>query len=171
MLHRNRQSGNVGLEFTLVGIPVLFVLISVINISYVMMTMHTMQAAAEQTARYVIGHGSDCAAKSNSCTTTVGTIAVVMTMFNAGVNPHQLQVTLTTASGASTSCNPLASCQSNSTVWPPSSNGDNQAGKDIMITASYPCYTVIGIFWPGAGNSNVFGKTVLQAYARQRITF
>jgi hypothetical protein len=170
MRRRKGESGNVALEFTLVGIPILFVLISVINISYTMMTMHTMQEGVEQAARFVIGRGSGCAANSNTCTTTLGVISDAMRLFNAGVDPGKLQVTLKTASGATTSCNPLISCHGNSTMWPPASNSDNDPGKDIIITADYPCVTVIAMFWPGAGVNN-FGQMTLHAYSRQRMTF
>ena len=170
MRRRSSESGNVGLEFAMVGIPVLFVLISVINISYTMMTMHTMQEAVEQTGRFVIGRGAGCAANSNTCTTTVGTISDAMRLFNAGVSPSDAQLTLTSASGATVSCNPLISCHGNSTVWPPATNKDNLPGKDIIVTADYPCLTVIAMFWPGSGISK-FGQMTLHAYSRQRMTF
>ena len=168
---RTRESGNVALEFTLVGIPLMFVLISIINVSFTMMTMHTMQEGVEQGARFVIGRGAGCAAHSNSCTTTIGTISDAMRLFDAGVDPRVLRVTLTTASGSSVSCNPLASCHGNSTPWPPAANGDNQPGKDILISADYPCVSIIGMFWPGAGGGILFGQMTLHAYSRQRMTF
>ena len=167
---RKQQAGNVALEFTLVGIPLLFILISVINISYAMMTLHTIQEAVQQGARFTIGRGAGCSDNSNTCTTTVGTIADAMRLFTPGVDPNVLQVTLKTASGAATSCNPLVSCHGNTTVWPPASNGDNIPGKDIVISADYRMLTVIGIFWPGGGG-NIFGPTTFHAYSRQRMTF
>lgn len=168
---RHRQSGNVALEFTLVGIPLIFILISIINISFTMMTLHTIQEGVEQGARFVIGRGAGCTAKSNTCTTTIGTISDAMQLFDAGVDPRVLRVTFTTASGTSTSCNPLASCHGNSTVWPPASNGDNLPGKDILLSADYPCFSVIGMFWPSDGGATLFGKMTLHAYSRQRMTF
>jgi Flp pilus assembly protein TadG len=167
---RIRRRGNVALEFTLVGIPVLFILISVVNISYTMMTLHTMQEAVVQGARFIIGRGAGCAANSNTCTITIGTITDAMRLFNAGVDPNSLRVTFTTASGATTACNPIISCHGNSTVWPPASNSDNVPGKDIIVSADYPCVTVIAMFWPGNG-MNKFGQMTLHAYSRQRMTF
>src|SRR5215471_18790761 len=55
---RNRQRGGSSLiEFTLVGIPIIFVLISTFEMSRGMWLYHTLAYAAREGTRYAIVHG------------------------------------------------------------------------------------------------------------------
>ena len=69
------ERGNHTLEFTLVGLPLTFLLFSIANMCFSMLTMHTLQEAVEQGGRYVVTRGSTCSAGTNSCTVTVQQIA------------------------------------------------------------------------------------------------
>jgi Flp pilus assembly protein TadG len=166
------RQGNATLEFVLVGLPLIFVLMSVASICFGMYTFHTMEEAVEQAARYVITHGSTCSTNGNSCAITVGTIAKTIASAAPGVINGSLDVTLIPNSGAGseTTCNPVTSCFSNSTAWPPSANSNNVPGNDIVITADFSYPSPIAMFWPGAGSSH-FGTMYFHAASRQRLMF
>ena len=168
MTRHAKERGSSALEFALLGIPLIFILISVANMALGMMTLHTMQEAVEQGARYAVTHGAGCVSGSNTCSVTVGNIATVISNNAAGIAPGQLNVTLKTNSGATTNCNPVTACTSSGTTWPPSS--DNSPGNDIIVMASYTFNPMIAMFWPG-GAADSFSITNFNAYTRQRLTF
>ena len=179
MSHCKGVRGSAMLEFSLIGIPTIFLLISVADLSFGMMTMHTMQEAVEQGARYVVTRGSTCSSGTNSCTVTVQQIAATIAAAAAGISPSQLQVTLTTNSGAATTCTTLSSCLascatscngSRATVWPPSGGTDNSPGSDVIITADYNFTSLITMFWPRVGGASV-SNTSFHAKSRQRLMF
>ena len=64
---RNRtRRGSSILEFVLVGIPIIFVLISLFEISRGMWTYHTMAYAVREGVCYATVHGKGCASP-NTC--------------------------------------------------------------------------------------------------------
>jgi hypothetical protein len=81
-----------------------------------------------------------------------------------------VNVTFTTQSGAATNCNPLNTCLTNSTVWPPSSNSDNRVGQKITISANYQFASALIFFWPGVGSQS-FSRIALPASSTQTIVF
>jgi Flp pilus assembly protein TadG len=181
---RNHRSewGNQTLEFTMVGIPLTFILFSIANMSLSMVTMHTMQEAVEQGARYVATRGSDCSSGSNTCTVTVEQIATLISVASAGISASKMNVTLTPAADTSNaiSCSPLntclagcgGSCNANlTTVWPTSTNSDNAPGKDIIISATCAVNAPMLLFWPGNSSTKNIGSTTYSAYSRQRLMF
>jgi Flp pilus assembly protein TadG len=172
MQPRNNRRGNATLEFTLVGLPLIFVLVSVASMAFGMYTMHTMQEAVEQGARYVITHGSTCSFGNNSCAITVGKIADRIASAAPGVINSSLNVTLIPNSGTAnqTTCYPVTACHGNSTAWPPSSNSDNSPDNDIRISADFTYTSPIAMFWPGAGFSQI-GAITFHALSRQRLMF
>ena len=54
------RRGAVTLEFTLVGIPLLFTLISTVEMSRGMWMYQTQAYAISQGVRYLVVHGADC---------------------------------------------------------------------------------------------------------------
>lgn len=153
------------LEFALVGIPTLFLTVSTVEISMAMWDYHTLEEGATVGARYVITHGATCA---GSCTVTVGNVVSKITANTVGLNPANLSVTLTSASG-STTYNPASSYTSNATVFPPSA--DAAVGDDITVTLSYTESNPFTMLW--TGNPVVSGGTsyTLGAKSRQRIVY
>ena len=172
MQHVKGRKGNAILEFTLVGIPLIFLMLSVANISFGMFTLHTMQEAVEQAARYVVTHGSTCSSGTNSCSITVGDIATTIASAAPGVINSYLNVTLipNSGTGSQTTCNPVTVCFTNSTAWPPSSNSNNAPGSDIVITADFDYPSPVAMFWPGKGSVR-FGTLAFHAASRQRLMF
>jgi hypothetical protein len=118
----------------------------------------------------VVVRGKGCTAPGNSCAATVGTIANQIASAAIGLPSNKVNVTLITASGARQSCNPLNTCFSDATVWPPAGNNDNGQGRDVTVSATYTFQSALAMFWPGAGSVQ-FGTIVLPASSTQRILF
>jgi Flp pilus assembly protein TadG len=178
MRHRNGERGSQTLEFTMVGIPLIFILFSIANMCFSMLTLHTLQEAVEQGARYTVTRGSSCQSP-NSCAVKVQDIAGVIAGAAPGISKSSLQVTLTTASGAATPCNPVSAClascstgcsASRTSTWPPAASGDSAPGKDIVITADCALTAPMFMFWPGAGSTKI-SSTHFYANSRQQLMF
>ena len=158
------RSGEVLVEFTLVGLPLMFVLISTFEMARGMWNYDTLAFAVRTGARYAAAHGKICTTGGNTCSATVSSVAHAIADAAVGLPPQSFSVVLTPATAAATTCAPVSSCFSTATVWPPS--GDNAPGKDIRISATYVFRSALAMFWPGAGKVN-FGIFTLGAWTRQ----
>lgn len=169
MLRRKQtqKGGSTLLEFTLVGIPIIFTLISTFELARGMWTYATSAYAIKEATRYVVVRGRGCTTGGNSCGVTVGNVANQIARAGIGLDSGTLNVTLTSASGSVT-CNPLSSCLSNGTAWPPAT--DNAPGADIQIAGQYGFRSALSMFWPGAGKVP-FATIKLPAYSRQAMQF
>src|SRR5437879_4685548 len=166
MRNNKRERGSNIVEFTLAGIPVIFLIYSTIELSMAMWNYHTLAYAVNEGAHYAAVRGEGCSANGNTCGTTVGGLAHQIASAAIGIPADQVNVTLTTASGQAQPCNPVSSCFSSTTAWPPAANNDNKAGKDVTISAQYPFPSALAMFWPGAGSSH-FGTIARPAKAKQ----
>jgi len=179
VIKRKKRLGSALVEFTLVSIMVIFVWISIEEMARGMWIYHTLQYAVKMTAAYASMHGATCSITPNSCSVNVSTVVGVFKATAIGVPMNQVTLTLTTASGAATTCNPVSTCSSNaawSTMWPPSSNGDNAVGKDIYIRADYVFHTALAMFVPGKGrvafgSNQGAGTFDFPGYSHQSILF
>jgi hypothetical protein len=145
----------------------MFVLISIAEMSRGAWLYHSQAYAVNEGTRYVVVRGADCQLNGNTCSVTVGQIATQIANAGIGLVPSQWNVTLSSASG-NVSCNPLSSCLSNNTTWPPSS--DNAAGKGVAIAGAYPFNSALGMFFPGLKPTQ-FARFQLPAYSQQLIQF
>jgi hypothetical protein len=156
------------LEFVLVGIPVIFFLISIFEISRGMWTYHTLAYAVREGVRYATVHGKGCASP-HTCQVTIGQITSVIKAAGPGLPPSTTTVTLTPANGPASS-DTMANQLTSTTVWPPS--GANAPGQDVKIVVWYPFRTILAVFWVGAGaplnDSGVFN---LSASSTEPIQF
>ncbi len=164
MRRRNSRNGNAIVEFTLVAIPMIFAIISIVEISRAMWDYHSLAQAVKGASRMAATRGAGCA---GGCSITVGQIATTIAAYAVGMPASSLNVTLTSSAG-SVNCNPLSSCTSSSTVWPPA--GGNSAGSDIVISGSYNFTSALGMFVPGKGGLQFQGVT-LTAKSRQVLLF
>lgn len=183
MRERNKERGSQTLEFTLVGLPLVFLLFSIANMCFAMMTLHTMQEAVEQGARFVSTRGSTCSSGTNTCSVTVQQIAGIVASSAPGIAASNLKVAMIPASGSANqiSCSPISTCLSScsagcsgsrTTVWPTSGSSDNSPGKDIIITADViNLPTPMYMFWTMYSGSPKIGSTSFHAYSRQRLMF
>ena len=170
MPKRQRQHGSILVEFSMAGIASIMVLISTFSLGMAMWNYHTLAFAVHEGTRYVSVKGKNCTMPGNTCSVSVGTIARKIASLGVGLPADKVNVTLTTESGAATSCVPLNSCYSNATVWPPSTNSDNKVGKLITVSAAYRFQSAILFFWPGQGKQDV-GTIWLPATSTQTILF
>jgi Flp pilus assembly protein TadG len=165
---KQRQRGSAMIEFTLVGIPMIFVLISVFEMSRGMWNYHTLAYAVKEGTRYAIVHGSDCSSDpQNSCGVTVGQVAQRIQYAGIGLDPSQLQLTFT-SSGNTITCT-LNACLGNPTVWPEAPL--NTPGSALAIGASLPFQSALAMFWPGAGSGTSFPTFNLTAGSSDIIQF
>ena len=172
-MNRNRRfhiRGNSLVEFTLVGIPLIFILISTFEMARGMWLYHTLAHAVKAGTRYAVVHGQNCSVPPNSCTVTISQIATVISANGNGLPGDTLTLTFTPPSGGATTCT-LANCIANYTsgYWPPS--GANAPQSKLQITGVYPFTSAIAMFWPGAGRTNRLGTYNFSAKSRENIQF
>lgn len=177
MRTRRRERGSAIIEFVLTGIPMIFVCISIVQMSIGMWHYHTLQYAVKATAAYIAHHGSGCDSP-NTCSIQIRDAANVLKTTAIGIPANELNVTFGSfkrdAIGniiASTPVNcRLDNCLTNATPWPPS--GFKDPGSDIDIKADYIFKSALSMYAPGPGSQTVsFGQFHLPGYAYQQVLF
>src|SRR5665213_1245225 len=161
---KRRQCGQALVEFTLVGIPLIFVLISVFEISRGMWVYHTLAHSVREGVRYASVHGNNCATNGNTCVVNMGpigntcngsntSVAEVIRCAAVGLDPATTQIkfytfTLGNAKTLQGSCT-LATGSCSGTQFPPP--GANRPGVDrIEIDISTTFTSAIAMLWPGS---------------------
>ncbi|MGA2593980.1 MAG: TadE family protein [Bryobacteraceae bacterium] len=162
---RKDTQGNAILEFTLTSIPLMFVLMSIVQMALAMWNYHTLAEVIKFTTRMASVRGTDCAGLA--CQLTVAEIAQTITTKGIGLTAANLNVTLTSNSG-SISCAPVTNCSSNNTAWPPS--GGNQVNQVISISATYSLNQGLAMLVPGKG-SMLFSPVTFSTISQQVIGF
>ena len=156
------------LEFVLVGIPMIFILISGFEVARGMWTYETMAYAVREGVRYASMHGKGCASP-NTCQVTIGQITSVIRSAGVGLDADAVQVTFTPASGSS-STGTMTSQLASSTTWPPATA--NSPGQFLKISVKYQFRTFLAIFWVGDGAPlNDSGAFWLPASSTEAISF
>ena len=163
-IRRGRELGASTIEFTLIGIPMIFLLISTFEVARGMWSYETLAYGVKEGTRYASVHGQTCATAPNTCTVTVGQVVQKVLDNSSGLLSSDMNLTLTSLSGA-TACRPASSCVGNGTVWPPAP--DNALGKNIEIDATYPFQSAISMFWPGAGSGMQAAVVTFQASSQE----
>ena len=176
MRRRERQRGGSTLiEFTLVGIPLVFVLISVFELARGMWTYHMVSAAVKRGTRYAVVHGQDCTMPPNTCTVTIAQITSQIKDVGRGLLPTQFDLTFTPATGSAVSCvagtgsDPNDCTSQTSTQFPPL--GANGVGTDVKISGRYPFRSIISMLWPESGKVGMFAAVNFSATSTERIQF
>jgi Flp pilus assembly protein TadG len=165
---RNPKSrlGNALIEFVLVGVPIIFITISIVEVSIDMWEYHSLAYATEVTARYVTTHGATCSANGNSCTITIGNVATYFAAQALALDSSKVIVKITDGSGTTT-CNPVNTCNSTATQFPNASY--NSVGSDIKIVSTYILRNPLALYWPP--DVDAAGTFTVGATSRQRIVF
>ena len=150
---RKSSQGAALIEMTLVGIPIIFVLISIFEISRGMWIYQTMAHAVREGVRFATVHGYNCVNDpptiTNNCGKTVADVAQVIQSNGVGLIPAATNLAFTAPypGGTTTTCT-MSACPG--TIWPPTGGG-NTIGTVIRIDISTPFNSALGMFWPGAG--------------------
>jgi len=155
------------LEFTLVAIPMIFVMISTFEIARAMWVYGTLSNAVKEGTRFTIVKGSDCAAPPNACSARISDIASRIKAMGSGLLPDQLTLSFTSLSGTTT-CR-FDQCLTNDSVWPPT--GDNAKGQSLSILGKYTFTSAMAMFWPGAGRGYSMPVIYLSATSQEAIQF
>ena len=167
---RNKlRRGAVTIEMTLIGIPVIFSVISIFEMSRGVWMYHTMAAAMREGVRYATVHGINCATAPNACTITAQQVATRMFQYGAGLNPSKTHLTF--ISGGITNINnvTLKDCLAGgpcTATWPVS----NGTGAIIEIQGIAEFNSAIAMFWPGSHPVS-FAKTWFPARSADIIQF
>jgi hypothetical protein len=173
---RNTRRGSSLLEFTLIGIPLMFTLIATFELARGMWLYHTMAYALRDATRYAIVHGNNCRDLPNACGKTVGDVAAVIRDSGVGLLPSDLTISMETAVGPVV--NPgsqvgpakLTALLVSTTVFPPTGSGGGTT-SDVVIRGSYEFRSALAFFWPGAGAGWVPGVIHFGAISREKIQF
>lgn len=168
MLHPgNKRRGNALIEFTLLGIPMIFILVSIVSMSIDAWAYQNLAWAVDQTARYATLHGTTCTENGNSCAINIGSMATYFINTASALDAGSVSVSFTDGSGTTT-CNPVNSCKTSITTFPNSSY--NSTGSDVKVAATYTLSNPIALFWPSGGSMASSNFTV-GATSRQSIEF
>jgi hypothetical protein len=178
---RNRgRRGSALLEFTLAGIPLVFVLVSTFEIARGMWLYHTVAYAVQDAARFASLRGQNCSVFPNSCAVTVREIAGRLRSAGVGLAPAEVQNVRLISTTRTITCPTLEDClrpgAAGDTYWPaqaPGAPADAGAapGMEISLAAEYPFRSAIAMFWPGAGPGVRFGVFRLPARSSGRVQF
>lgn len=169
-MRKNHRRGATSVEFALAGVASALVLLSTFQLAWAMWNYHTIALMVHEATRYVAVRGVGCTKPGNTCSVSVGKIAQQIKTTGIGIPTDRVNVTFKTEGGTTTTCAPLSSCLTNTTVWPPATNKDNDVGKLITISAVYEFRSAITWFWPGQGAHRI-GSFSLPASSTQTIVF
>jgi Flp pilus assembly protein TadG len=155
------------LEFALTGVPLIFIWISIVQISLGMWHYHTLQYAVKAAGAFTSHRGKSYIAAGNSAI-RIQDAANVLAQTAIGMPASSISVTWT--SGATTVTCQLNNCQTNTTIWP--ATASNAIGSEFTIKANYVFNSAIAMVAPGAtGGAVRFGSHDMPAYTRQLVLF
>jgi hypothetical protein len=149
-MRRQRQAGSAIVEFTMTGVPLIFIWISIVQMSLGMWNYHTMQYATKLAGEYVQVHGgTDGYCKSNTC--QVQNVATVLATAAVGLQPSLLNVSFYTISSSDhltqtlvASCL-LSACESNTTNFPnEASNSEFAIKMEYQFNNALVMYALSG---------------------------
>jgi len=170
---RRSRRGATTIEMTLVGLPMIFLLVSTFEIARGMWMYHTLAYAVRNGVRYAAVRGINCVNTSsdpNTCSVTLATVASVVQSAAVGMDPTQTMLTFKlgnpTVVSQTLQCYLMASqkpqpygshsvCSTHNNspvdIWPVSDNTGTYdgVGKAIEIDIETPFYTSLSMFWPG----------------------
>ena len=170
---RRTQSGNAMVEFTLVGIGLMFVLISIFEMSRGMWIYHTLAHTSKEATRFLIVHGSECQDTSRPlcrADATLGMLASRIKYHGVGLLEESLEVQVYRNSvqvvGTGDGFVTVGSLMGSTTIWAANAN----RGFPIQVGLRYPFKSALAFFWPGAGRVN-FATVKLGANSWDTIQF
>jgi Flp pilus assembly protein TadG len=168
---RAGSRGNAVVEFTLLGIPLICVLISTFEMARGMWNYHTLAFAVKEGVRYAVVHGQDCTMPPNACAATISRIGKVIKYAGTGIPAGSVTLTFTDANGTATTC-ALNDCIAayDADAWPPPTA--NAPGQKLKISGSYQFSSAIVMVWPGAQQSvNPPGVINLSATSSESVQY
>jgi Flp pilus assembly protein TadG len=180
---RRGTSGSALIEFTFVGIPLIFMLISIFELARGMWIYTTMAHAIKEGTRYAVVHGASfydaChkAGQPNStCIMDLQKLAQAINNAGAGLIATDVINVQFTANGTAMACGgtgALDQCLTGGSgvTWDPAPYTNLAIGNTFSISAQYRFQSAISMFWPGAGSGTQFGTFNLPANSQDLIQF
>ena len=147
--------GSNMIEFLLVGIPLIFIILAIVQMSLGMWTYNVLANTVDQVARYATVRGGG----------TVGSVAQQLVADGPGLSPAKLNVTLASSNAAAIACNPVTACIGSGTLWPTGA----AFADTVTISGTYPFATPFAMFWPSVGPMKLAGNIVLGASSTQLV--
>ena len=179
---RINKSGNAMIEFTLVGIPLIFVLLATFELARGMWLYATVAHAVRAGARYAAVHGKDCSTLPNQCAVTVADVAGVIRDAGVGLDPMDLRLAMIATSPNTVpvvTLKPLSMLLVDASVFP--SGTASVAGNDVFISGVFYFRTALTALFPPPitpppppapmGGGSDAGVIPLAATSRERIEF
>ena len=163
------------LEFTFVGIPLMFILISIFEISRGMWMFNTLAHSVKEGVRMAVVHGNNCVIEPNACSVTTGQICQEMRSQGPGLDPARvIDVTFITETRTITKAD-LSACLTGTETFPvsatiPPTDVGGAIGRPVEIRAKYRFDSALAFFWTGS-RGFVFGRIYLPAIARERVRY
>lgn len=169
---REREGGSSLVEFTLVGIGLVFVLISIFEMARGMWIYHTLAHTSKEATRFLIVHGKECQ-KRASCQTlsSQAELAARIRYHGVGLLPEQLDVQVSISNSGTPvipSGGGYARLNTLTATTPWSTAAD--VGQPVQVGLRYPFNSALAMLWPGAGRVN-FTLTNLGAFSWDTIQF
>jgi Flp pilus assembly protein TadG len=167
------RRGTSLLEFVFLGVPTIFLSLSVFEGSLTMWEYHTLSEAAAVGARYAVTHGSDCSQNGNSCTSTGIQVAAAIKAAAVGLDPTKVNVTMTPQTGTVVGPYHLSDCAlGNAQAANCTANFPNGLAppSTVTVTLTYTVHNPIVMLWPGARTVSSLGAT-LAAVSTQEVVF
>jgi Flp pilus assembly protein TadG len=171
-MSRRKQRGNASVEFALVGIPLMCVTISIVQMGIAMWRYHTIQYATKEAAVYV-SHKGQTYLDAGGTSIKIKDVATILKNQAIGMPPATLNATFvaykSTTDYQTVTCR-LDSCLTNTTTWPPSGyNTPNLAS--ISVRADFTTKTSFLMIAPGWRPVQFSNSYVMPGYARQMVLF
>ena len=183
MTKRKTRRGATTIEMALVGIPLIFILISIFEMSRGMWMYHTSAYAIKNGVRFASVHGIDCVNNppivKSTCTRTANDVAVVIRDAGVGLpwTPNATSCAARDTCLTFTSLNGSFDCPLSGSgggncalVWPPAGAGANKRDNPISVSIKTPFASALAMFWPGSRPMQ-FGATNLWASSADTIQF
>jgi Flp pilus assembly protein TadG len=165
---RKCRRGSTLIEFTLTGLPIIFLGVSIAQCSIAMFEYESMSNAVTIAARYAANHGATCSANGNTCTIEIENVATLIANTAPIISPSKMTVSFTDNSGTTT-CT-LSTCETNTAQFPSSTGNANAVGNGITITVSHKLTNPLPMYWPPHEDADATGYT-LSASSLQVIQF
>ena len=172
---KQRRSGSSMLEFTLVAIPVIFLLVGIFELARGMWIYNSVAHGVKEATRFAIVHGNNCSYSPNSCTVTIGQICGILQFHAAGLPTGQVvNVTLQRETSIHTFTD-LTGCLASTEKFPSqvpggALNSGGDQGRWVEIRAAYRFNSALAFYWTGKSGFT-FGRFDLGAVSRERIQY
>lgn len=172
---KRKDRGSTIVEFTLVGIALIFVLISIFEMARGMWIYHTLAHVSKEATRFLIVHGLECQTRpSCKAEATLQALAARMQYHGVGLLPDQLEVQVyrvvgareTQVVGGGGTFRTLASLSTDEALWDPTVRG----GDAVHVLVRYPFRSAMAMFWPGSKPVR-FTLVILGAHSWDTVQF